>query len=189
MPVQALQVFLARGYQGATIEQLARAAGVTKRTIYADYGDKAGLFAAMVEQLAGEISHESDDEETVETLATRIVFRTHSDELVGLHRLVMAESVRFPELAASFHQRADARHIAALRGRLVRQHGEQAGRLAVSLFSLLLGEPHRCRLLGITRAPTQAEAARLAAQALDLVTYRASGDPQPSTGSARTVAG
>jgi len=169
MPAQALQVFLARGYHGATIEQLARAAGVTKRTIYADYGDKAGLFAAMVEHLAGEISHESDDEETLQTLATRIIFRTHSDELVGLHRLVMAESVRFPELAATFHQRADARHIAALRRGLVRRYGEPAGRLAVPLFSLLLGEPHRCRLLGITPAPTQAEAAQLAAEALELV--------------------
>src|SRR6185437_10605320 len=57
---RSLGVFLERGYQGASLDELARASGVTKRTIYTDYGDKEGLFAAMVDTLAGGISQGPD---------------------------------------------------------------------------------------------------------------------------------
>ena len=164
---QSLQVFLERGYQGASLDQLARASGVTKRTIYTDYGDKAGLFAAMVDALAGGISHGPGTAgDTLLTLATRIVFRIHSDELVGLHRLVIAESARLPELASAFYEHTDARHIAALRAHLINEHGQDAGTLAPALFSLLLGENHRQRLLGVRRASTEPEAERIVHEAL-----------------------
>src|SRR5664279_3867164 len=44
----ATQVFLTRGYQGATVDQVAEAAGVAKRTIYNVYGDKEALFRATI---------------------------------------------------------------------------------------------------------------------------------------------
>lgn len=164
---QSLKVFLAHGYQGSTLEELARASGVTKRTIYTDYGDKEGLFAAMVESLAGGISHgPGSSGETLESLAAQIVYRIHSDELVGLHRLVIAESPRFPRLAKAFYQRTDARHIEALRAHLVVRHGANAGPFAPALFSLLLGERHRQRLLGVRRAASRAEAGKIARDAI-----------------------
>ena len=160
----ALEVFLARGYERATLDELARASGVTKRTIYADYGDKSGLFVAMVEDLAEAISSppESDDD-TLEMLAARIVLRIHSDELVGLHRLVISVEPRFPELARAFYERTDDRHIRALRAHLASSHGDDTEAVAVDLFSLLLGERHRRRLLGAAEAvsgPTATEIAR-----------------------------
>lgn len=164
---RSLSVFLERGYQGASLDELARASGVTKRTIYTDYGDKAGLFAAMVDALAGGISHGPDAAgDTLHSLASRIVFRIHSDELVGLHRLVIAESPRLPELARSFYEHTDARHIAALGVHLRNEHGPDAGALAAALFSLLLGERHRQRLLGVLEAASEAEASSIAEQAL-----------------------
>lgn len=164
---RSLDVFLESGYQGASLDELARASGVTKRTIYTDYGDKEGLFAAMVESLAGGISHGPDDtDDTLESLSVRIVFRIHSDELVGLHRLVIAESPRFPGLTREFYRRTDARHIAALRAHLVRERGKDAGALAPALFSLLLGERHRQRLLGVRGAASEAEALRIVREAM-----------------------
>ena len=164
---EALPVFLAHGYQRTTVEELARAAGVTKRTIYSDYGDKAGLFSAMVTDLAATISRDAaEDDDTLTTLATRIVYRVQSDELVGLHRLVIAESERFPELARMFHERADQRHIETLRDHLFAEHGPAAAELADPLFSLLLGSAHRRRLFGVTPAPSVAEAVELASTAL-----------------------
>ncbi|MGN6204839.1 MAG: TetR/AcrR family transcriptional regulator [Humibacter sp.] len=164
---RSLSVFLERGYQGATLDELARASGVTKRTIYTDYGDKAGLFAAMVDALAGGISQGPDAAgDTLTSLATRIVFRIHSDELVGLHRLVIAESPRLPELARSFYEHTDARHITALRVHLAKEHGTDAGPLAPVLFSLLLGERHRQRLLGVRGAASEAQARTIAEDAL-----------------------
>jgi len=162
-----LCVFLLRGYGASTVDELAAAAQVTKRTLYTYYGDKAGLFAAMVTQLAATVSLDAtSDDDTLEVLAARIVSRVHSDELVGLHRLVIAESARFPELALILHSSGDARHIARLAEHIRAERGPSSEPLAEPLFSLLLGEKHRRRLLGIDLAPTPAEAARHARAAL-----------------------
>jgi len=111
----ALGVFLRTGYGACTVDELAAASQVTKRTLYAYYGDKAEVFAAMVRHLAAAVSLDAaSDRDTLETLAARIVSRVHSDELVGLHQLVIAESTRFPELALILHSSGDARHVARL---------------------------------------------------------------------------
>jgi TetR/AcrR family transcriptional repressor of mexJK operon len=163
----ALGVFLRSGYGASTVDELAAAAQVTKRTLYTYYGDKARLFAAMVRDLAAAVSLDAtSDDDTLEVLATRIVSRIHSDELVGLHRLVIAESARFPELAQILHRSGDARHIARLAEHLRAERGPASEPLAEPLFSLLLGERHRRRLLGIDPAPTLAQAAAHANAAL-----------------------
>ncbi len=169
----ALGVFLRSSYGASTVDELAAAAQVTKRTIYAYYGDKAGLFAAMVRHLAASVSLDATrDDDTLETLAVRIVVRLHSDELVGLHRLVIGESARFPELAQILHRSGDARHIARLAEHLRAERGPQAEPLAEPLFSLLLGEQHRRRLLGIDPAPSRAAAAAHADAALSRLGLR-----------------
>lgn len=166
----ALSVFLEAGYGGSTLDELAATARVTKRTLYAYYGDKARLFAAMVTDLAAAVSLDAAfDSDTLETLATRIISRVHSDELVGLHRLVIAESARFPELALILHRSGDARHIARLAEHIRTERGPASEPLAEPLFSLLLGEKHRRRLLGIDPAPTLAQAAAHADAALALL--------------------
>jgi len=156
----ALSVFLRHGYGGSTLDQLAAAARVTKRTLYSYFGDKAALFAAMVRHLAASVSLDAaTDSDTLETLAARIVTRVHSDELVGLHRLVIAESVKFPELALVLHSRGDARHIARLAQHIRAERDPGLEPLAEPLFSLLLGERHRRRLLGLAPPPTARQAA------------------------------
>lgn len=163
----ALSVFLASGFGGATIDELAAAAKVTKRTLYAYYGDKDALFAAMVRDLAVGVSLDAaTDHGTLEALAARIISRVHSDELVGLHRLVIAESARFPELARVLYTNGDARHIARLGEHIRAEHGSAYEWLAEPLFSLLLGERHRRRLLGLTPPPTPGQAAAHARWAL-----------------------
>jgi AcrR family transcriptional regulator len=47
--VAAQQLFLERGYAGATIASIAQAAGVVVETIYRAFGSKAALFKAVVE--------------------------------------------------------------------------------------------------------------------------------------------
>jgi AcrR family transcriptional regulator len=166
----ALGVFLRSGYGASTLDELAAAAQVTKRTLYTYYGDKAGLFAAMVKHLAAAVSLDAaSDRDTLETLASRIVSRVHSDELVALHQLVIGESARFPELALILHRSGDARHIARLGQHIRAERGPASEPLAEPLFSLLLGERHRRRLLGIDPSPTPAQAAAHADTALALL--------------------
>jgi TetR/AcrR family transcriptional regulator, mexJK operon transcriptional repressor len=166
----ALGVFLRTGYGACTVDELATAAQVTKRTLYAYYGDKAEVFAAMVRHLAAAVSLDAaSDRDTLETLAARIVGRLHSDELVGLHQLVIAESTRFPELALILHSSGDARHIARLAEHIRAERDPAREQLAEPLFSLLLGERHRRRLLGIDPPPSPARAAAHADAALALL--------------------
>ncbi len=166
----ALGVFLHSGYGGSTLDELAAAARVTKRTVYSYFGDKAELFAAMVRHLAAAVSLDAAyDTDTLETLAARIVSRVHSDELVGLHRLVIAESGRFPDLALILHSQGDARHIARLAEHIRAERVAACEPLAEPLFSLLLGEQHRRRLLGLAPAPTPGQAAAHADAALALL--------------------
>jgi hypothetical protein len=121
----------------------------------------------MVTELAATVSLDAtSDDDTLEVLAARIVSRVHSDELVGLHRLVIAESARFPELALILHSSGDARHIARLAEHIRAERGPASEMLAEPLFSLLLGEKHRRRLLGLDPAPTPAEATGHARAAL-----------------------
>jgi AcrR family transcriptional regulator len=160
-------VFLRSGFGDSTVEELAAAAKVTKRTLYTYYGDKAGLYVAMIKDLAVGVSLDTaTDRGTLEELAARIVHRVHSDELVGLHRLVIAESSRFPELASVLHAQGDARHMARLAEHIRAERGPARAVLAEPLFSLLLGERHRRRLLGLDPAPSLSQAADHANAAL-----------------------
>lgn len=162
----ALDVFLRHGFGNTTIEQLAQAAHVSKRTIYSYFGDKAAVFSEMVQGLAKGVSTNPPADDTLESLAIRIVRRLHSAELIGLHQLVIAESTRFPELAVTLHANGDERHIARLAEHLRAERGPEAERLARPLFTLLLGQPHRMRLLGLLEPVTDEGAVDHATEAL-----------------------
>jgi AcrR family transcriptional regulator len=47
----AISIFLQHGYEGTGMNQVADAAGVTKQTIYSHFGDKEGLFIAIIQEL------------------------------------------------------------------------------------------------------------------------------------------
>lgn len=46
----ALELFWARGYQATSFDDITRATGVNKPSLYAEFGDKAGLFARVLER-------------------------------------------------------------------------------------------------------------------------------------------
>ncbi|MGW4631460.1 TetR/AcrR family transcriptional regulator [Nocardia sp. NPDC004415] len=51
-------LFAERGFAGTSAEQLVAAAGVTRGALHHHYGDKRGLFLAVLEELEGEITAE-----------------------------------------------------------------------------------------------------------------------------------
>ncbi|OII42075.1 TetR/AcrR family transcriptional regulator [Plantibacter sp. MMLR14_011] len=163
----AIRRFTEHGYGGTTIEAIAADAGVTKRTIYTWFGDLAGVLTAAVERQHGYLlaaDEPGSEAEPLEDAATRLVIALHSDVSVALHRLVIAESPRFPEVAAGFYAAGPARSIAFLSGHV--------GERAEQLYTLLLGEPHRRRLLGLAAAPTPDGAREHARACLALVSRR-----------------
>lgn len=158
----AVGLFAREGFEPVTLDRIAAAAHVAKRTIYALIGDRTDVFLAAVERLRERALHDTGAEEGLEGLATNIVLALHSDDAVGLHRLAIGESRRFPELAIRFYDDGPRSYVAALRARLP----EPDGGRAEALFALLLGEPHRQRLLGLRGAPAAETAAAHARSAL-----------------------
>jgi TetR/AcrR family transcriptional repressor of mexJK operon len=103
----ATELFLEQGYGATSIESVAARAGVSKRTFYDRFQDKAGLFAAVVHRIIDHIRPPpgvpllAGDTlpEILRRLASLILKATLSPQAIALHRLVTGESSRFPELA------------------------------------------------------------------------------------------
>lgn len=161
----AVRLFVDEGYEQVNLDRIAAEAHVTKRTIYSYVGDRSEVFLAAVARLSERALHDAQSADGLAQLAQAIVHTLHSDDAVGLHRLVIAESRRFPELAARFYDEGPRRYVAAIRARLAAAGVEDDGS-AEALFALLLGEPHRQRLLGLRAAPDQTASAAQARAAL-----------------------
>jgi TetR/AcrR family transcriptional regulator, mexJK operon transcriptional repressor len=103
----ATGLFLEQGYGPTSIEAVAARAGVSKRTFYDRFEDKAALFAAVVHRIIDEIRPPANVPllaganlpEILRRLAGLILKAALSTQAIALHRLVTGESSRFPELA------------------------------------------------------------------------------------------
>lgn len=118
----ASEVFLSRGFAGASVDDIAAHAGVSKRTIYKHFESKERLFAniiihtskKLVLTLNTSLSKSRDPRETLTELARDYLDLILSREALEIYRLVIAESTRFPELTSAFHQSGAARVSEAL---------------------------------------------------------------------------
>lgn len=158
----AVRLFARDGLHRVSLDDIAAEAHVTKRTIYTYVGDRTEVFLAAVARLRERTLHSARLEPGLAALAQQIVRTLHSDPAIDLHRIVIAESHRFPQLAERFYDEGPRRYVDALRERL----DERDGPLAEATFALLLGEPHRQRLLGLRAAPDDDQAAAHAATVL-----------------------
>ena len=112
----AMQEFLANGYAATSMDRVASAAGVSKATVYNHFQDKAGLFAALVQQLAedkfrtvfdprDENSLQGEPRAVLTKVATNVLNQAaHNPQGCEFMRLIIGESGRFPELAEPYIQ-------------------------------------------------------------------------------------
>jgi AcrR family transcriptional regulator len=108
----AQKVFLKRGYQGASIDEIAEIAPASKPTIYAHFPGKQALFTAVVTHIMQELTDFDDYEpkgrsvqEKLADLGTEIVERFIEDTL-GVARATIAEADRLPGLSRQVHDAA-----------------------------------------------------------------------------------
>lgn len=103
--------FVARGFGKASISRIARAAGVSKKTIYARFPSKDALFVAVIEELAtraresvldGMTTMTGAPEQVLTRFGTRIARDWTSPYVVAIYRLIISEVVRFPQLGEIF---------------------------------------------------------------------------------------
>jgi AcrR family transcriptional regulator len=118
----ATKVFLEKGFDAASMGEIARAAGVSKGTLYVYFDDKQALFDAIVDetcQVHAERVFEFDDaDHAVETVLTRlgVAFATVMcrPESMSAIRIVIAIADRMPDMGRRFYETGPARGIARL---------------------------------------------------------------------------
>ncbi len=166
----AAALFERRGYEGTTLDALAEAAGVGKPTLYARFGDKGGLFAAVfrmrveavlapvaAEATAAAEAHEPADlPQVLRTIGILLLQRSLLPDTVALSRIIVAEAERFPELARLSHAEGWLRCL-GLVADLLRSY-EAAGAIAAGpdveeaadlFLSLIMGRKQRAVMLGL----------------------------------------
>jgi AcrR family transcriptional regulator len=100
----ATELFLAKGYDAVSVDAIVARAGGTKTNVYKHFGGKAELFAAVVEALSQQSVDAFDDlvldamkpEEALREIGKRFLTALLAQRSIRQHRMVVAESVRFP---------------------------------------------------------------------------------------------
>lgn len=178
----ANELFMAEGYGAVSMDAVARAAGVSKATLYAHFGAKERLFAAIMAEacqaMRSTAAMDADAQEggprrALTAMGRRWLGFLLEERILALRRIVVAEGPRFPELARTFY----ANGPRATRDWLARWiEGERArGRLrcpdpdlaAAQFIALLTGDIVLRATLGLDPRPDAAEIERHVAAAVD----------------------
>lgn len=121
----AAEAFLEHGYPGTSVDDIAAAAGVSKRTVYNVFDDKEQLFRAIIgdaiataerfsAELATTTAEATDAAAALTTLARELAASVLGGRVVPLRRLLIGEARRFPEFAVEYYERAPGRVMAAV---------------------------------------------------------------------------
>jgi TetR/AcrR family transcriptional repressor of mexJK operon len=176
----AKAVFLREGYEGASVDEIARDAGVSKATLYSYFPDKQHLFLAVLETECAQQSEvellihaaEHDVEETLRIISKTLITFMLSRFGQDMFRVCLAEAQRFPELGRTFYDSGPKRW-----GRKIAQYLDSPGaRLVLDIDDTNLAADQLaqlCRtdlmlkvLFGIERDPPEAEIDRIADEAV-----------------------
>ncbi len=166
--------FLRHGYEGSSMEAIAREAGVSKLTVYSHFSDKETLFLEAVkakceEQLPQLFSmRDAADplEERLLSIGQAFLALINSPESLAMHRLMFSLAHTNPALVQLFYDAGPGRILEELE-RFLRQ-ADQRGQLrieqpraAAEHFCALLKGGHNFRLLiGLAGTQSAAEAKR-----------------------------
>ena len=167
----AVATFVKYGYDGTTMEAIARAAGITRRTLYARYPDKRAVFVdvipwALTRRTERELNGDSDDGDlraALVAIGRAGLARAIAPDMVRLTRIAMNESARFPEFAISAHSMTWSGRQRQVMDLL--RHHQEAGAIEVEDLELAAGNfiamiehlPARLAECGIYRSAEEEE--------------------------------
>lgn len=186
----ALALFLERGFNGVSMDQLVAAAGGSKATLYRYFDSKEALFEAIIDDIAAPAVPASDEEDWsavaldqgLRILGQATAAAALDQRTIHLMQLAIGEHARFPQLGQSLFERGPARTYARLRAFIAAK--VKAGDIAVrdpqiaaeQFLGGIIGHQQMRMALGLP-PPSQADiAARIeAAVQAFIATYRTSG--------------
>ena len=131
----ALKLFVDKGFAATRVEDIARAAGLSKGAVYLYFPSKEAVIEAIVRrtlmplarETAGAVLGAGDDPEQAIRLAlTMFAQRLGSPEFLAVPKMVMREVVQFPVLAELYRKQVIEVGLPMLTGLIA--HGVQSGR-------------------------------------------------------------
>jgi len=169
----AREVFFEEGYGAATMSMIAARLGGSKGTLYAYFKNKEDLFdeiirdqCSVIQSALGLADQGCDVRTTLTAFGLELTTAMVSDWAVRTLQLVIEEAVRNPELARRFDQAGPKQGAAAIGAYLAKAHerGEICTpdplQAANVLASLLKGDLHFRRMLGLEPEPSPERIAR-----------------------------
>jgi TetR/AcrR family transcriptional regulator, mexJK operon transcriptional repressor len=105
----AREAFLEKGYDGASMDEVANRAGVAKQTVYARYASKDALFLAVCESLQGRMLSAISAAESLpirdrlQHIARELLELVLDPSSLSLSRIALGASYRFPTLGHSIY--------------------------------------------------------------------------------------
>lgn len=121
----ATAVFLEKGYDGTSMDDVATKAAVSKPTVYKYFSDKEQLFAEIVRATTGQIddlvrlvaetiADHADIDIGLAVLARRLITGLMQPQVLRLRRLVIANADRFPDVGRNWYEQGFERVLATL---------------------------------------------------------------------------
>lgn len=162
---------LREGYGATSMERIAAQAGVSKRTLYARFADKPALTSAVVVRIIdaqrpppqAPLLAGSTLEEALLHLADLILRSALTPRILALHRLIVAEAQRFPDLAEAVARAGGRAEAVTLIRELLLRHTPPARRdpafagFAAEQFLQLVVALPQMRAIGLGTAMTPGE--------------------------------
>lgn len=160
----ATDLFIERGYDGVSIDAVVQQVGGSKASIYNYFGNKEGLFKAIIENNCQKLLESLQSAEVINltpraaltVLGHQFLCVILAPKAIALHRLVVAQSSQFPELGKLYFEAGPARACQALekyikqQQRLGKLRKCNAYRAAEQFYSMLDCTHHMQILLDIT---------------------------------------
>ena len=181
----AAQVFIEEGFQAASMDRIAAAAGVSKRTVYKHFRSKRELFDSFVaikwEELTiwvlEPMQLNNDPRHELLRFAAHMLGRLLDPSALKIVRMIVSEFLRDPELGRDFFQKTSSLGLDELstylslatdRGLL---HVEDADSAAGQFHALIKDSIFWPRLMGMTR-DSEMEEQRILEEAVELFIAR-----------------
>jgi len=169
----ASDIFLKRGYQGASVNEMSRKSGISKETFYRYFTNKEQLFLAVIDKELeiywdglSLLDYVEKDENALRTLShvgMELIKYLVSERTMGLRKLIFSECAHHPKIGRTYYSHGPERAYKAMKKYFDRQKKKgvkwrlSSRVLAEYFVSLLLHKVTIEQQCGIKRRPNNRE--------------------------------
>ena len=178
----ASKVFIEEGYSQATMDRVAEAAGVSKRTVYKHFRSKQELFNVVVDGIWTRITAWSvewmdprgDPRVELRAFATEMLEQLLHPQVLPILRMAAAEFMQRPDFGREFYERTGSFGLEDLSVYLTEANREGCltvpdAALAAAQFHALIKDPLLWpQMMGFQARPTEHESSEVIEQAITL---------------------